>query len=90
MFYYLTPASKGLPPEWFLGAVVIRDAMVVLLCVLVVRSILRPEADPVRTARSRSRSDDPDWPAPRPSGAYPLRSGSGGAGPGADPVRNGS
>jgi uncharacterized membrane protein len=90
MFYYLTPASKGLPPEWFLGAVVIRDAMVVLLCVLVVRSILRPETDPVRTARSRSRSDDPDWPAPRPSGAYPLRSGSGGAGPGADPVRNGS
>jgi hypothetical protein len=46
----------------------------------------------VRTARTRSRSDDPDWPAPRPAGTRegpPLGSGSGVA-TDADPVRNGS
>ena len=58
MYYYLTPAAKGLPPDWFLGAVLVRDAMVVLLCVLVVRSILRPATDPVRILGM----DDPDWP----------------------------
>ena len=58
MFYYLTPANKGLPPDWFLGAVLVRDAMVVLLCVLVVRSVLRPVTDPVRLLGL----DDPDWP----------------------------
>ena len=63
MFYYLTPENKGLPPDWFLGTVVIRDAMVVLLCVLVVRSVLHPHTDPVRTvAPSDPRCDDPDWP----------------------------
>jgi uncharacterized membrane protein len=90
MFYYLTPAQKGLPPEWFLGAVVLRDAMVVLLCVLIVRSILRPETDAVRTARTRSRSDDPDWPAPRPSGTREEPRSRSGSGVAADPVRNGS
>jgi uncharacterized membrane protein len=60
MFYYLTPAAKGLPPDYFLCAVLIRDAMVVLLCVLVVRSVLRPATDPVRIVGL----DDPDWPAP--------------------------
>lgn len=61
MYYYLTPQNKGLPPDWFLGAVVIRDAMVVLLMVLVVRSVLRPATDPVRSAGAE---DDPDWPTP--------------------------
>ena len=60
MAYYLSPASKGLPPDWFLGAVLIRDAVVVVLCALVVRSILRPATDPVRIVGL----DDPDWPAP--------------------------
>jgi uncharacterized membrane protein len=58
MYYYLTPANKGLPPDWFLGAVVLRDAVVALLCVLVVRTVLRPETDPVRALDG----DDPDWP----------------------------
>ena len=53
MYYYLTPANKGLPPDWFLGAAVVRDAVVVLLAVLVVRTIIQPETDPVR-ARSRT------------------------------------
>jgi hypothetical protein len=45
---------------------VLRDAFVALLCVLVVRSVLRPETDPVRTAPGRRAGDvdsDPDWPA---------------------------
>jgi uncharacterized membrane protein len=60
MFYYLTPANKGLPPDYFLGAVLVRDALVVALCVLVVRSVLRPATDPVRILGL----DDPDWPEP--------------------------
>jgi len=62
MYYYLTPANKGLPPDWFLGTVVVRDAVVVLLCVLVVRSVLHPETDPVRRFPG-SPEVDPDWPA---------------------------
>jgi uncharacterized membrane protein len=62
MYYYLTPANKGLPPDWFLGTVVLRDAVVVLLCVLVVRSVLRPATDPVRRAVG-ALDADPDWPA---------------------------
>nr|WP_308280371.1 glycosyltransferase 87 family protein [Pseudonocardia abyssalis] len=60
MYYYLTPANMGLPPEWFLGAVLLRDAAVVGLCVLVVRSVLRPVTDPVRAVGL----EDPDWPSP--------------------------
>lgn len=67
MYYYLTPANMGLPPEWFLGAVLLRDAAVVGLCVLVVRSVLRPVTDPVRAVGV----DDPDW----PSVAAPVRVG---------------
>ncbi len=60
MFFYLTPAEMGLPPGWFLATVLLRDAAVVGLVVLVVRSVLRPATDPVRA------TGDPDWPAPRP------------------------
>ncbi|WP_346273080.1 glycosyltransferase 87 family protein [Pseudonocardia sp.] len=59
MFYYLGTDHKGLPPDWFLGAVLVRDAFVVVLCVLVVRSVLRPETDPLRAPGSAA---DPDWP----------------------------
>jgi uncharacterized membrane protein len=60
MYYYLTPENMGLSPDWFLGTVLLRDAAVVGLCVLVVRSVLRPVTDPVRAIGL----DDPDWPAP--------------------------
>ncbi|WP_433557400.1 glycosyltransferase family 87 protein [Pseudonocardia xinjiangensis] len=92
MFYYLTPASKGLPPDWFLGAVVLRDAMVVLLCVLVVRSVLRPETDPVRAVRLRGTDrDDPDWPPlPRSRRSEPSPARNGSVSPGTDPARNGA
>ena len=67
MYYYLTPQNKGLPPDWFLGTVVVRDAVVVLLIVLVVRTVLRPGTDPVRVA-----GGDPDWPGRRPrTGSVP-------------------
>jgi len=64
MFYYVGPAAKGLPPDWFLGAVLLRDAVVVLLCVLVVRTVLRPATDPLR---ADAVAADPDWPVRRPS-----------------------
>jgi uncharacterized membrane protein len=66
MYYYLTPEKKGLPPDWFLGSVLVRDAVVVLLAALVVRTVLRPSTDPVRVPDGA----DPDWPArPAPSRA---------------------
>ncbi len=55
MFYYLGPDHKGLPEQWFTGAVVLRDLAVIGLCVLVIRQIYRPGADPVR----RDGIDDP-------------------------------
>ncbi|WP_019812684.1 glycosyltransferase family 87 protein [Saccharomonospora saliphila] len=48
MYYYLGVDDKGLPADWFLGTVVVRDLAVVVLCVLVLRDIYRPSADPVR------------------------------------------
>lgn len=68
-FYYLGPDAKGLTPEPFLAMVLLRDAMVVLLCVLVVRSILRPETDPIRS----DGLDDPDWPQVRRRHVRPVR-----------------
>ncbi|MGH3868087.1 MAG: glycosyltransferase family 87 protein [Pseudonocardiaceae bacterium] len=55
MAYYLGPEHKGLPIEPFLGAVLIRDVAVLLLVVLVLRNIWRPEDDPIRG----SGEDDP-------------------------------
>ncbi len=48
MYYYLGEQNKGLPEEWFTGAVVLRDIAVVALCALVVREIYRPKEDIVR------------------------------------------
>ncbi|MCF7551966.1 glycosyltransferase family 87 protein [Pseudonocardia sp. WMMC193] len=75
MFYYVGPGQKGLPPDWFLGAVLLRDAMVVLVAVLVVRSVLRPQTDPLRAPDPEADGEaaaavldaDPDWPLRRPS-----------------------
>ncbi|WP_236790389.1 glycosyltransferase family 87 protein [Amycolatopsis sp. GM8] len=55
MFYYLGVDHKGLPEDWFLGVVVLRDLAVVGLCVLVIREIYRPATDKVRL----SGDDDP-------------------------------
>ena len=56
MYYYLGTDAKGLPAPWFYGAVVLRDLAVVAVAVLVVRSVLRPEHDPVR---ADGVTDDP-------------------------------
>jgi uncharacterized membrane protein len=56
MAYYLGTDDKGLPQDWFLGFVLLRDAAVLVLCALVVRSIYRPGSDPVRAIGD----DDPD------------------------------
>jgi uncharacterized membrane protein len=58
MFYYLGPSARGLPPDWFLATATARDAMVLALMAVVVRTVLRPETDPVRAVGA----DDPDWP----------------------------
>ncbi|MGE3661731.1 MAG: glycosyltransferase family 87 protein [Pseudonocardia sp.] len=66
-FYFLGPDGRGLTQEWFLGAVLVRDVVVLALCALVVRSIVRPETDPVRAAQALAEpgtsAADPDWPA---------------------------
>jgi uncharacterized membrane protein len=76
MFYYLGVDNKGVPPDIFLGAVLVRDAVLVLLVVLVIRSVLYPRTDRVRILGA----DDPDWPEPagppaRSVSAAPSRAG---------------
>ncbi|MQA15968.1 MAG: DUF2029 domain-containing protein [Pseudonocardiaceae bacterium] len=55
MAFYLGVDRDGLPVQWFLGAVMVRDAVVTALCVLVIREIWRPHFDAVR----RAHTDDP-------------------------------
>lgn len=56
MLYLFGEQNKGLPPQWFTATVLLRDVAVVVLCVLVVRQIYRPELDLVRW---NGRVDDP-------------------------------
>jgi uncharacterized membrane protein len=55
MAFYLGVDNKGLPVEWFLGTVVVRDLAVVGLCALVIYNIYRPSRDLVRA----TGDDDP-------------------------------
>lgn len=55
MYYYLGVEAGGLPIDWFLAVVLLRDAFVVVLCAAVVREIFRPDLDRVR----RAGQDDP-------------------------------
>ncbi|MEU4801560.1 glycosyltransferase 87 family protein [Actinosynnema sp. NPDC023587] len=55
MYFYLGTDNKGLPIDWFLGAVVIRDVAVIALSVIILREIYRPSLDLVR----RAGDDDP-------------------------------
>jgi uncharacterized membrane protein len=50
LYWYLGLESKGLDEHWFLLAVVARDVAVLWLAALVVRDILQPEYDVVRSA----------------------------------------
>jgi uncharacterized membrane protein len=49
MLHYLGRDNRGVEVEWFFLAVLVRDAALVVLMVLVVREILRPDSDVVRT-----------------------------------------
>jgi uncharacterized membrane protein len=49
-FLGLAEPGRGNSPEAFLRVVLLRDALVLVLCGLVVRSIYRPDVDPVRAA----------------------------------------
>ena len=55
LYYFLGADHKGVPEQWFTGAVVLRDLAVIGLCALIVRQIYRPAEDPVR----RDGIDDP-------------------------------
>ncbi|HEX2133175.1 MAG TPA: glycosyltransferase 87 family protein [Actinophytocola sp.] len=48
MAFYLGEDNKGLPDEWFLSTVVLRDLAVLALCALVVHEIYHPAHDLVR------------------------------------------
>ena len=54
--YLSTNGASGIPEGWVAGTVLLRDAVLVWLCGLVVRDVLRPEHDPVR---SSTTVDDP-------------------------------
>ena len=48
MMFYLGDDKKGLPVEWFLSFVVLRDLAVLGLCALIIHEIYRPARDLVR------------------------------------------
>ena len=50
MLHYLGTENRGVGVEWFFLAVLVRDAALVVLMVLVVREVLRPDTDVVRTS----------------------------------------
>ena len=49
MLHYLGPENRGIGVEWFFLGVLLRDIAVLVLMVLVVRDVLRPDGDVVRT-----------------------------------------
>ena len=50
LLWYLGTDNRGIGAQWFYLAVSIRDLAVVVLMALVVRDVLHPDADPVRTS----------------------------------------
>ena len=50
LLWYLGTDNQGVGVEWFLLAVVLRDAAVVVPVALVVRDVLDPDRDVVRTS----------------------------------------
>ncbi|TQN40744.1 putative membrane protein [Blastococcus colisei] len=49
MLHYLGTDKRGIEVEWFFFGVLLRDAAVLVLMALVVRDVLRPDEDVVRT-----------------------------------------
>jgi uncharacterized membrane protein len=54
-FLGLAEPGQGNSPERFLTVVLVRDALVVVLCAMIIHTIYRPERDPVR----KEGVDDP-------------------------------
>jgi uncharacterized membrane protein len=50
MLHYLGTANRGIEVEWFFLGVLVRDVAVLALMALVVRDVLRPDGDVVRTS----------------------------------------
>jgi uncharacterized membrane protein len=50
MLHYLGTDNRGIEVEWFFLGVLLRDVAVVVLMALVVRDVLRPDGDVVRTS----------------------------------------
>ena len=50
MLHYLGSANRGIGVEWFFLGVLLRDLAVLVLMALVVRDVLRPDGDVVRTS----------------------------------------
>ncbi|WP_254920764.1 glycosyltransferase family 87 protein [Blastococcus mobilis] len=50
MLHYLGTDNRGIEVEWFFLGVLLRDIAVVVLMALVVRDVLRPDGDVVRTS----------------------------------------
>ena len=50
MLWYLGTDNRGVEVEWFFLGVALRDVAVVVLMALVVRDVLRPDGDVVRTS----------------------------------------
>ncbi|MFD4367034.1 glycosyltransferase family 87 protein [Rhodococcus sp. NPDC058521] len=70
MYYYLGESNKGLPEQWFTATVLLRDAAVVVICVLILRQIYRPGTDlvrfgfiddPVGGVLDQAKDDPPKW-----------------------------
>jgi uncharacterized membrane protein len=50
MLNYLGTANRGIGVQWFFSAAIVRDVAVLALMALVVRDVLRPDQDVVRTS----------------------------------------
>ena len=56
---YGVEGTKGLTPQWYGAAVLVHIAVTVWFAALVVRDIVRPDLDPVRTDGFAEDADDP-------------------------------
>ena len=55
LLWYLGTDNRGVEVEWFFLGVIVRDLAVLVLMGLVVRDVLRPDDDVVRTTLARRR-----------------------------------
>ena len=72
----LSDGERGLPDQWYAGAIAVHLVATIIFAVLVVRDILWPEYDPIRSDGDPSHADDPGGGAldhaRKASGALPV------------------